>query len=381
MKLINAMQESNPVLDSLLSTTTYINPQHESPLFSRLPRELRDQIYAYALLDTQQDPFLPRFPARIPLLTYPSNESAATQSPSTPYNDSPCTYYRLPADHAITLRPIPRHVIPWLSSWPPSPGRQPHDIALPLLRTCRAVYLETHALPLSLNAVPFYHRLDFALRLDTLLHPFPDQRLYSYPYQTFTHAFPYQLPHLRALDYTLKQTELENANFADSHHQRANEKFPLDTWSSIAAHVKLLRIRIEHTDWAAKGDEALALEPCTSYSHSQAFMQQCAQARRTGRLGEVALPSQGDWRQPGGWGGAVERDFPALGEFELVLEAVQARKGELEEVVRCAQTWVFESGEVGMLRYAAVEQGSWGKEDCRDGVIEVRVLRWKRTRV
>ncbi|KAF2494273.1 hypothetical protein BU16DRAFT_563198 [Lophium mytilinum] len=201
-KLTNAIQEFNPVLGGLSSTTTDTNPQPECPLFSRLPLELRDQIFASALLDTQQN--------------HPPSISATYPSP---------------------YLSIERTCDPSVSSYIPSASKPRHHLATP---------------PPSRYPIAFF--------LGPLTQPQkPRHRPPTPPY----------LPHYLPRNARLPLSPNAYAEFAGHHEQIQNEKFPPDTWSSIVAHIKLLRICIELTDWDVTEHDALALEPCVSEKQSQ----------------------------------------------------------------------------------------------------------------
>lgn len=92
-------QASKPTALTKITSRPYINPQIASSLFSRLPAEIRNQIYYYALL------------------AYPD--------PTRPYSK-----------HSFWYRPGYTHV---------------RAISVNLLLTCRRVYLETHLVPVVHN--------------------------------------------------------------------------------------------------------------------------------------------------------------------------------------------------------------------------------------
>jgi hypothetical protein len=124
-----------------------IGNQTLSPLFITLPKELRDLIFEYALTDSK---------------------SYSLES----------LIYR----NASRLR-----IQPHQSST--------NDIAVNLLRTCRAIYLETWTLPLSLNPYIVYD-LQFPARSGAKLHE----------------LLPWQLSLIQGLDITVQQTSLEGSS-------------------------------------------------------------------------------------------------------------------------------------------------------------------------
>ncbi|KAF2812957.1 uncharacterized protein BDZ99DRAFT_568237 [Mytilinidion resinicola] len=317
---------SDNLFDTLLESTKTINPQQQCPLFSRLPRELRDEVFAYALLNTCHDPFHRGFP---------QSERASKK----------------------------------------------HDIALPLLLTCRAVYSETRYLPISLNAISVGNN---ASKKGDIAPSFPKR--------------PHQLPerlgnllhnHAQAIDYTLMQTFLEVGYHFQSFTNFLTGPEP----------VKYLTLRLERMDWwtweTAPGDVArdggLALDQSVGAGSVEnrptaGVMRELAQRRRErGRLDGVAIARDEDGAAAG-WGVALSRDFPGLKELEMVFESFRAKKAQLEEVVRCAETWEFGMGEEFVLRCVGVERGSWEggeverKVEWQRGPFEVTVVRWRRVR-
>lgn len=120
-----------------------IVPQNQCPFFTKLPFEIRNLIWEFTLTDSYSHP-------------------------------SDCDHAPKSASFLQSLY----HPIPSLSR-----------IGLNLLRTCRAVYLETYTLALSLN--PF-------IILFQNIHTNPKKKI-----------LPWQLAHVQSLDVTLIQTELE----------------------------------------------------------------------------------------------------------------------------------------------------------------------------
>ncbi|KAI1859261.1 uncharacterized protein JN550_012070 [Neoarthrinium moseri] len=123
-----------------------VHPQRQSPLYGRIPAELRDHIFRYALEEfcpPEAQARLPTFSARC----YRHGE----EPPSTP------EYLTAIGDgqevrYAGRRRRETRRGYDWVR--PDCP--EPTAVAVALLATCRAVYLETHALPLMLREHRFY---------------------------------------------------------------------------------------------------------------------------------------------------------------------------------------------------------------------------------
>ncbi|KAK4214399.1 hypothetical protein QBC37DRAFT_421339 [Rhypophila decipiens] len=111
-------------MDALIKTWSpeSINQQLSSPIFSRLPAEMRDAIFNFALIDT-----------------------AVPHPEFTKYN----LQVRHGKDAVSKPHPKPEKEIPLTHSWlhPDIPGPS-HVLGLSLLSTCRRIYLETRELPM-----------------------------------------------------------------------------------------------------------------------------------------------------------------------------------------------------------------------------------------
>jgi hypothetical protein len=132
-----------------------IPDQPNSPLYTTLPKELRDMIFAYALTDTT---------------SYPVD--------------------REPAQHEEDRRSRRAG-----SSSSPKLLTYPSDIAFGLLQTCKAVYSEAYTHPLSLNAYIVPSLNDQVKQCRFL---------------------PWQLGLITHLDITLPQMALEGGEFSDA---------------------------------------------------------------------------------------------------------------------------------------------------------------------
>jgi len=122
---------TTPLSTQLLSRP--IDLQQQSPLYSLLPQEIRDQIFAYAC--TPYTPAAPPPPPRVSSL-YPSTSAPKPPRPN-PWNPS-----RTPYDTNTTY------------SRPGQRAKVHHPTAL--LRACRRAYLETAHLPVALAAHNFH---------------------------------------------------------------------------------------------------------------------------------------------------------------------------------------------------------------------------------
>lgn len=343
--------------------------QAQSPLF-QLPRELRDLVFEYALTDCKLDSW--------------ENKLRRNES-------------------RFKFKPM---------------NLLYHDIAIDLLRTCRAVYFETWTLPLSLNPYVIYDLHGprrSGMSLDRIL--------------------PWQLALVGSLDITISQTALEgntllnylhrnktwqaserhkgvyfaprcykttrrvhamseytsSFNFAIlpadksaprhflSHVLGTHDLYPGDAeppWSSamrvmMAKPLTSLTLRLQHTDWWTWTDHPdsldrrhyLGLDPSVGDGSAEpgrrptaTSMQLLASQRRDSNL-HPNPPLETGWLQ-------TIAALPDLQQLELVLETFKEKEKQLDVVVDCAKTWVFPiTGEKWELVWdGKVGMSSWSIE-------------------
>ncbi|KAH7390837.1 hypothetical protein DE146DRAFT_791052 [Phaeosphaeria sp. MPI-PUGE-AT-0046c] len=397
-----------------------VRTQNQCSLFTLLPKEIRELVFEFALIDGKGqslDSLIKRNVSRLSI--------------------------RIPNQNAT------------------------NDIAINLLRTCRAVYMETWTLPLSLNPYIVYD-----------LHPPAKMGMKLHE------LLPWQFALISSLDITLQQAALEGPTLQKYLHRnktwrpierhngaymvrrgplrrerclaprrfktlrgpRAMTEYPesfnfcliptstaykdtttsteprhflsyllghrvrpaLDLappWPSamrvmLASPLTHLTLRIQHSDWWTWTDDPssseamhlLGLDPSVGDGRAHPLvrptaprMRALAEARRAGNHPEV-VPDVG-------WGYAMSqmRDLRSL---ELVLETFAAKKRQLEEVVEASKTWVFPmaetrcelawDGEVGVSSWSMKglgkedAQGPWHKNAHE---FEVRNVRFVRRRV
>lgn len=393
-----------------LDTTSALD-QGDCPLFTTIPKEIRDMIWEYALTDCTSNPLVGERVKKV--------SGKATNS----------------------SRPTGTRVI---SS----------DVAFGLLTTCRAVYLEAYMLPLSCN-------------------PFIIQPLYSNA--TTKHLLPWQCAAIQSLDVTLMQTQLEGTilkahllrtgvwepegrstgiYIGPSYHPaiintRRHIAFAMahpltfmpangiterhmqisDVWEneprepsrsmsipkSCAFRVALARpltrltLRLCHTDWwtwtddpeTINEDQQLGLDPTLGDGSDESSRRvtttrmRALDAERRNRQvhgNPVALSQPSAELRTTGWRSAIG-SLPDLKCLEMVMETFAEKKSQLERVVECAETWTFPiNGTHHMLVWdGKVEAGQWSKgpdqqpsqrlqnawyNDCKD--FEVRIMRFGR---
>ncbi|OAL54038.1 hypothetical protein IQ07DRAFT_668268 [Pyrenochaeta sp. DS3sAY3a] len=361
-----------------LGGTPFMN-QNNSPLFATIPKEIRDMIFVYALTDC---------------------------TPSRPHQPIPWTM-RASLPPASSTKVAGQAV------------RYRSDIAFPLLWTCRAIYIETYSLPLSLNPIYYGYAMQMGkppallpwqfasikgvdiavqqvrleqgmlyshLRWDKQLSlqdrhngvfVVPSLSVNNEP--IYSHHFT--LVHTDKSVKTKRLTDvLRDATIEEWSYSKSEFPFP----SSSSARVSLaqpfthITIRIGATDWwkwstnPDSTDELqhLALDPSLSgesdaphYRATAGRMKERAQERRNGNfMGDTSIdrfpPRYGSVR----WGRIVD-EMPDLRSLELVLETFAPKKAQLNAVVECAKTWTFPS--LGSCRVfvwdGRVEESRWSR--------------------
>jgi hypothetical protein len=277
--------------------------------------------------------------------------------------------------------------------------RPANDIAANLLRTCRAIYLETWTLPLKQNPYIVY---DFQKLRDAGIKP--------------ADLLPWQLALVQSLDITIQQFALESGELhryihndggwqpqerhksvyvapksyqTDRGHRSALSRFPSSfnhvlvrgekeyprhflsyalgrnqrlrdspllvrgiPWDSamrvmLARPITHLTLRIQHQDWWTWTDDPnssdelhhLGLDPSVGNGQALPLLRPTAARMRT--LAESRRAGRHPESQRGsGWTSTIA-SMPDLRSFELVLESFAEKKRQLDNVVDAAKTWIF----------------------------------------
>ncbi|KAF2735753.1 hypothetical protein EJ04DRAFT_183978 [Polyplosphaeria fusca] len=335
--------------------------QDKSPLFALIPTEVRDAIYAYAFTDCTSNP--------------PDWDN--------PYRDNP--YRREEGDNRVDL---PRS-----------------DIAVNLLCTCRAVYMEAYQLPILLN--PFN------------VYKFGNLPSYDICRPRFVTLAPWQFALIQGLDISLQQVALEGDKlgkyltiwrakerhdgaiiaprfYQESRSLRPGKVIPsfnfrvlpyLRSRSSTSLHglgVQLgvkstfysrnqnesplmqqgramiarplthLTLRLSRTDWWTWSDHSddpmrhLGLDPAAGDGDvgdkmrpTAPRMMQLAAERRAGSWPGQSKSDEPLPRRYTSSWGAQIAKLPDLKTLELVLETFSDKKSQLDTVIDCAKTWAF----------------------------------------
>jgi hypothetical protein len=282
-----------------------VHSQTQSPLFSAIPAEIRNRIFSIAL--------------------------AAYDDQTKPYR--PQNWFYRPDWH---FHP---------------------KISTTLLRTCRRVYLECHLLPLFLNSHTFWAGADRGP-----------------PPQYFADAFKKQLPSGRGrprlgnwnacenfrgffnkltaeqraavgqLHFFFQQFYLEGVKFSP----------PLDPESSRPIAARRLKVTMRHQDWYWwENNERLGLCPWN-------------RGRTRWDMMDTPMPkTRMDWLSSQGWGAQLQY-IRGLEEFELEMETVVDKKGQMDGIVERAKRWIFPLKEDKFLSWdsrTGLKESSWEEDD------------------
>jgi hypothetical protein len=347
-----------------------IRTQTLSPLFALLPKELRDLVFEYALTDSKMH----------------SIESILQRNASK---------FGIKSTKSSTS-----------------------DIAVPLLRTCRAVYLETWTSPLALNphivynvqsvgisGVKLHELLPWQLALiqslditlqqaalegTTKLHHYlhgdmcwhPQRRhegAYVVPRRYKTSLGPRamtEFPHSFNMSLIPALNSPEPRHFAShilgSHALHPEDPAQHPPWHSAARVGRAkplthLTLRILHADWWTWTDDPMSTDPMQhlgldpSLGDGRAHPSIRPTASRMRALAALRRSGTHPDIVPGvGWAGTVAA-MPDLRSLELVLETFRVKKKQLEDVVEAAKTWVFglEGGKRELVWDGEVAVGGW----------------------
>ena len=283
----NIAHARKPTTHAKLHNLAYINPQLSSTLFGRIPGEIRQEIYEYALLG---------------------------------YLDLDRPYDQ----HTFHYRPGYTHA---------------RAINTNLLLTCRRVYLEVGHLAVSLNEHLIYQPTD---------HGPPGHRPYLLPHSKAAKGSARQRRGLLKLEQRLaiqyvhifaQQHWLEGWNYQWSEYCKSWSKFAVPSRTEEVDpngcdHPPSLKITIRHTDWwyfLLGRHSPLALD-----------------AKRCGRAWPTRWVPEEEPFEPGSWGSQFSR-LRGLQTFELEMETITSKRQELHEVIDKAKCWRFPLGDGNVL--------------------------------
>ncbi|KAI1375844.1 hypothetical protein F4677DRAFT_102441 [Hypoxylon crocopeplum] len=328
-------KDEPPLAIKLLENSDSINPQMQSPVFAKLPKEIRELIWGFAL--TRYEDFDTR----------------------PPYDIN--TYFARPGQAGV-LR-----------------------IDVDLLRTCRTVYVETFLTPFQVNPLAVFDGDDLNIPpwdplMRTLKHPFQCDKLRTW-----------QFANLRAVDLSVHQYELEGGSLErvsrlvgalGRHKGYENQGITVDGHASFAqpaavdgngnsssetqdvadshpsalqklligrkiTHLTIRMSRIDLWTWNCYATDLifrrLRLEPMINTTHFSKPYNCLAMVaghdeRICGREPEFEMNEE---EKLGCWGTKFKEYWPDLTELKLVLETMSFKENQLEDVVTCAKLWTF----------------------------------------
>ncbi|RMZ67471.1 quinone reductase [Pyrenophora seminiperda CCB06] len=347
-------------------TPSAIQDQNASPLYTLIPREIRDMIYTYALTDTT---------------SYPVDRDIPQPQTSQGRRDR---YLLMQCYQQSRL--------------------YPSDIAFPLLLTCKAIYLETYVTPLRVNpciirdlstqvSKGMFKSWQMAeiTGLDITL---PQMALEAGPLFAALNVWNpgnrkqgvYVVPkeHLRCVDND-GHKRAGYGNYATSFNTvlvpvgKKLDKRPerlakilddaqsppsitaapcaVNKRYSLAQPLTHLTLRLRYLHWWTWTDDPLKsnayqrlhIDPTFGYHRTVRgdtdLMHFLAAERRAGRPLDQVTGSCFD--DGGGWGPQIGRILPDLKSLEFVFEIFKVKEEQLQNVVECAKTWRFAVGDVG----------------------------------
>ncbi|KAI1171172.1 hypothetical protein F4777DRAFT_69319 [Nemania sp. FL0916] len=335
-----------PLAVGILDDPTAVNQQLACPLFTKLPAELRELVWSYAL---------------------------------TAYED-PHAYYPINMSYA-------------------RPGQAaPLRVAVQLLLTCRAIYLETFITPFHVNPMIVFDTYPgFMPPLDPLQCTTSNLRLCD-------KLRDWQFANIRSVDLSVQQYMLEGgslervsrrsgnkgrheghqtvgftvagyASFIPRGDSKPSREFPAPGSNgglvrSIlrGKEITHLTLRMSRMDWWAwtsspqagisNPHEALRLEPMinvTERHETSTAMLEGYEARKAGQEPNFNLD---EFEKQGRWGMQFAEFWPDLKTFELVLETYVAKESQLDSVINCAKLWTFPLGDGKQLVWNGAEEST-----------------------
>ncbi|KAI1766991.1 hypothetical protein GGR53DRAFT_518626 [Hypoxylon sp. FL1150] len=341
-------KDKTPLATKLLEQADAINPQLGSPLFSQLPREIRELIWRFSLTRFED---LDRL--------YPIGRRYARP------------------DRAAPLR-----------------------TALDLLRTCRAIYVEAYLIPFEVN--PFVVHDGDLQDLPPLVSP---HQCMPGDLGRYEKLKPWQLAHMSSVEMTVQQFQLEGGSvervsrlvgalgrhkgheckgftLQGSAHFTPPRSSGADTPSEVqdgytrlspsqdlpvGKRITSLTIRMLRTDWwtwssspqegSENPRERLRLEPLVNTTKNEYLaMTRGYEARKEGAEPDFGLDG---FEKEGRWGTQITEYWPDLATLELVLETFACKESQLDYVVECAKLWTFPVGNEYRLVYDGLESVRW----------------------
>ncbi|KAI1384848.1 uncharacterized protein F4822DRAFT_433387 [Hypoxylon trugodes] len=322
--LVDRKKENRtPLAIEILDRLDSVDPQLESPLFAKLPREVRELIWGFAL---------------------------------TRYEDLD-NLYRI--DERYTR-----------------PGQAaPLRVNVGLLHTCRAVYIEAFLTPFQVNPIVAYdgNHKDIP-PANVLTHSVEDM--------LFCRKLKYwQLANISSVEITVQQINLESAalerlsrlvgtlrrhhgheckgytpaGYADFEPSKTRKVSTVSSQNPLVGRkITHLSVRMARTDWwswesapeycATNPSDRLRIEPAINVTNLAAqpenslAMTRGYEARLSGKEPDFDLEG---FEKLGRWGFQIQEYWPDLTKLDLVLETFACKQNQLDYVIKCAKLWKF----------------------------------------
>ncbi|KAI1094473.1 hypothetical protein F5B19DRAFT_35061 [Rostrohypoxylon terebratum] len=326
-------QSKPPLALEILERPDSINPQLESPIFAKLPREIREQIWRFSL---------------------------------TRYEDFNNTY----EIHKTYTRPGQA------GNW---------RVAVQLLLTCRAVYVEAFLKPFQLNPLVVF---DGAPQDIPPSNPLVRTPAHSRWCRNLRY---WQFANLSAVEMTVQQFQLEGGSIERvsrvigtegrhiGHESRGHPNGyahfveppePDNKNLCVGRKITNLTIRMLRTDWWSwatppeecrrEPSERLRLEPMINVTNLPAkpenslAMTKGYEQRKLGAEPDFDLD---DFEKQGRWGMQIGEYWPDLDTLELVLETFGCKQDQLDKVLDCAKLFKFPLPDGFHLAWSGKEEG------------------------
>ncbi|KAE8447675.1 hypothetical protein EG329_010481 [Mollisiaceae sp. DMI_Dod_QoI] len=265
-----------PINSSLLASSlpihersVSVDPQDNCPFFNgRIPPEIRDEIFSYALTESVKSNISSTYPENIARPGYTGKRT----------------------------------------------------IAIPLLQTCRRIYLETYHLPVINREHVFWH----APERGPYGYRFPD--LYSLEHENwyFSLMTAWQLQLVKEVHLFTQMFWLEG-------------QFPLLCGKEYMNNVEKLKITLRRGDWWWNESNA------PLYVHPKRRILSAREMLATMSLEKTKSPAHNGTMEEfrdSAWGSAFKQ-LESLKELEIEFETSDDKKAELEAIVEWAKTWKF----------------------------------------
>ncbi|KAI1801909.1 hypothetical protein F4811DRAFT_555407 [Daldinia bambusicola] len=325
-----------PLASEILERLESVDSQLQSPLFGKLPGELRVLVWRYAL---------------------------------TRYED---------IDHLYDIqRPYAR------------PGQAaPLRVAVQLLETCRAVYIEAYLIPFQVNPIMIFHG-DHS----DVPPAMPLMRTVENPFQCRKLKY-WQFANISSVETTLQQANLEGGGLErvsrlvgtkGRHHGQESRGYAVTGYACfvppaepeastskadskevsdsplpplpnplVGRKITHLSVRLSRTDWwswenrtdeyTVAPEERIRLEPMINVTRlwgrpeNYSAMTKGYEARKAGEEPDFQLD---DFEKQGRWGTQIGEYWPDLTTLDLVLETFFCKRDQLNYVAQCAKLWTF----------------------------------------